>query len=315
MGLLGAANQMAVVAIPVAVGCALRRLSVMDDAFDERLVALILDVLLPCAVLSSLVSAGELPGGGELLLVMGLMLAAMLASWAVSAAAARLLRVPAPERGVYRFAMMFGNVGFIGFPVVSAILGAEALLCAVIASIPANVVMFTVGASMFVAAPSAEKGGRARELARCLLTPTMAASVLTLLCALAGFRSFGVVGEAVGVIGQASTPCALLVTGSSIARYDLREMVRGARSYAAAACRLVVVPLACAAVLMAAFPSAPIRLVAPIVLVCAMPVATNGVLYSMRSGQGVVPMTRVTFLSVVGSVASIPLVCALLGIC
>ncbi len=314
MGFLGVAYQMAVVAIPVAVGYALRRLSVMDELLDERLVALILDMLLPCAVLSSLLSVDTLPSRGELVEVMVLMLVAMAVSWAVSALAARLLRVPAEEGGAYRFAMMFGNVGFIGFPVVSSILGEEAMLDAVIASIPGNVVMFTVGAAMFARASSGGEGKR-EGLARSLLTPTMIASVLTLACALAGFRSFGVVGDAAHVIGQASTPCALLVTGSSIARYDLAEMLRGARSYVTAACRLVAVPLACATVLRALGPAVPSKVVAVIALVCAMPVATNGVLYSMRSGQGIVPMTRVTFLSVVGSVASIPLVCALLGIC
>lgn len=317
MGIFGAAGQMAVVALPVALGYALRRLGVMDEGFDQRLVTLILDVLLPCAVLSSLLSVDDLPGGVEVVEVMALMTGAMLLSWGVSSLATRLMRVPREERGSYRFAMTFGNVGFIGFPVVASILGEEALLDAVLASIPGNVVMFTIGAAMF--ATSEERGGegpgggRLKVLLACLRTPTMVASVVTLACALAGIGSLGVVGEAVSVVGQASTPCALLVTGSSIARYDLTEMLRSPRAYLAALFRLLLVPLACAGALRLLGPVAPRELATVVALECAMPVATNGVLYSTRSGQGVTAMMQVTFLSVVGSVLTIPVLCALLG--
>lgn len=319
MGIFGAAGQMAVVALPVALGYALRRLGVMDEGFDRRLVTLILDVLLPCAVLSSLLSVDDLPGGVEVVEVMVLMTGAMLLSWGVASLATRLMRVSHEERGSYRFAMTFGNVGFIGFPVVDSILGEEALLDAVLASIPGNVVMFTIGAAMF-ASPEGERGGegpgggRLKALLACLRTPTMVASVVTLVCALAGIGSLGVVGEAVGVVGQASTPCALLVTGSSIARYDLMEMLRSPRAYLAAFFRLLLVPLACAGALRLLGPVAPRELATVVALECAMPVATNGVLYSTRSGQGVTAMMQVTFLSVVGSVLTIPVLCALLGV-
>lgn len=319
MGILGAAGQIAVVALPVALGYVLRRLGVMDEGFDRRLVTLILDVLLPCAVLSSLLSVDSLPGGAEVVEVMALMTGAMLLSWGVASFATRLMRVPREERGSYRFAMTFGNVGFIGFPVVASILGEEALLDAVLASIPGNVVMFTIGAAMFATPEEGEReggcpgDGRLRVLLACLRTPTMVASVVTLACALAGIRSLGVVGEAVSVVGQASTPCALLVTGSSIARYDLTEMLRSPRAYLAALFRLLLVPLVCAGALRLLGPVAPRELATVVALECAMPVATNGVLYSTRSGQGVTAMMQVTFLSVVGSVLTIPVLCALLG--
>ena len=43
-----------------------------------------------------------------------------------------------------------------------------------------------------------------------------------------------------------------------------------------------------------------------------MPVATNGTLYCLQYDVGLKPMVQATFLSVVGSIATIPLVVSLI---
>lgn len=303
------ASRMLVVSLPIALGYALMRLGVLEEGLAEGLTGLTLKVGLPCAVVSALLEVGEMPSRPEVLEVAGLMALAMAVALLVAFGLAYVLGREEGERASYAFAMAFGNAGFIGFPVVSAVLGAEALLFAVIATIPANLFMFSVGEGLYLPGEDGEKGCLARvgKITRGLCTPTMAASLLTLVLALLGVHDLGVVGESVEVVGQMSTPCALLVTGASLARYDLASMFGSWRSWVAAGCRLLVVPLVCWGLLRALGADALIASV--VVLECAMPVATNGTLYAIRSSRGVEPMLQVTFLSVVGSLGTIPLLC------
>lgn len=302
--------QMVAVSLPILLGWGLHKLGVLDDALDTGLSRLVMNVGLPCSILASISSVAEQPATMVLLLIVASSFAAYFVAIAGAVLLTAALRVPNDVAGSYRFAIAFGNCGFIGLPVISAICGEEALLYAAIALIPANIVLFSGGALMFPARDGAP-GNRWRSVAASLKSPTLAASVIVLALALAGITDLGVAGESLGIVGQMTTPLALLVTGSSIARYDPRSMLDNWRAYVATAGRLVIVPLV-GLVVVRLFPLDP-YLVRIVVLDCAMPVATVGALFCLQSGMDAKPMMQITFLSVVASVLSIPLVTAVMG--
>lgn len=302
--------QMIAVSLPILLGWGLHKLGVLDDALDTGLSRLVMNVALPCSILASLGSVAEQPATEVLLLIIASSFAAYFIAIAGAAALTAALRVPGDVAGSYRFAIAFGNCGFIGLPVISAICGEEALLYAAIALIPANIMLFSGGALMFPARDGAQ-GSCWRSVAASLKSPTLAASVIVLALALAGVTNLGVVGESLGIVGQMTTPLALLVTGSSIARYDPRSMLDNWRAYVAAAGRLVIVPLA-SLVVVRLFPLDP-YVARIVVLDCAMPVATVGALFCLQSGVDAKPMMQITFLSVVGSVLSIPFMSWVIG--
>ena len=195
---------------------------------------------------------------------------------------------------------------------VGAILGAEAVLYAAIALIPANVILFAVGPLFFIdaTADAGRPADRLRGVLASLKTPTLAASVAVLVLALAGVNRLGVAGQALGIVGQMATPLALLITGSSMAHYRPLGML-GSR---APTWQPQVAFSSCpsrASLAISLFLSAFLRAV--IVLDGAMPVATLGALYCLKNGRDTKPMMQVTFLSVVFSVVTIPLVSLVLG--
>ena len=117
------ALQMVTVSLPILVGWAAHKLGFMDDDFDVRLSTLVLNVSMPCMILASLGSAGGLPSTGEMLWMLAATATILVVSGLLGYALALLMRAPVDERGIYQFIVMFGNCGFIGFPVVQAILG------------------------------------------------------------------------------------------------------------------------------------------------------------------------------------------------
>ena len=308
MDVLYIASQMVMLSLPIALGYAVHKAGIMNDEVDHNLSRIVLEVALPCLIIASVGSVDELPDARTIAVVLAASALANLLALVVGFAATAAMRAPADVAGAYRYMIAFGNCSFMGFPVVSAVLGGQAVLLLAIVSIPANLLMFSVGVSLFSA-----RGGWRRYLRSCagsFKSPTLIASMFTLVLVLSGVNDLGIVGGALDIVGQLTTPAALLIIGSSLARYDLSAMFGNPRAYLAAACRLLVIPLV-AAVLLHALGIDP-TVVAVVVIGVGMPVATNGTLYCLQYGVDMKPMIQTTFLSVVGSIATIPLLVAVL---
>lgn len=308
MSFIDTALQMLVLAIPMAIGFLANRLALTGGEFDGKLSRLVLNVTLPCMILVS-VDGRELPAPAELAALLGLSTVGYLIAIAIALAAPRLLCAPAASRGALGFIIAFGNVGFIGFPVLSAILGPGAVLYAAIANIPWFILSSSLGVLMISGIPEGDARSVLRACACRAATPMLFASAVVLAFALCGVNELGVLGEGLTTCGAFTTPAALLISGSALAKYSVREMVTSPRAYAAATLRLLGVPLALWVVLAPFAPSS--FILAIIVLGQAMPAATNGILYCLMYEVDPKPMTQGMFLSVIGSIGTIPLLALL----
>ena len=307
------AMQMLVVSLPIVLGWAINKLGFLNPELDSRLSQLVMNIALPCTILASLHDAEALPSVETMLLIVAATFLVYVVAVPMAFALAALLRVPVETRAAYRFAVAFGNCGFIGLPVISAIFGTSALLYAAISLIPANVALFGVGALLFSSAEGdAADGGIGKKLRRVfasLKTPTLVMSVAVLVLALLGIKNLGIVGDAASIVGQMTTPLALL--GSSMATYQVRSMLTNYRAYIVAAARLVLVPLA-SLVVIRLLPLDPLA-TGVVIVDSSMPVATVGTLFCLQHHVDVKPMLQITFISIVGSILSIPLVTVLVG--
>lgn len=301
MGFLETALTMVTLAIPIVIGYVAHRLGFMGGGFDGKLSSLVINITLPCMILVS-VCDRELPDPAHLVQLIGLSTLGYLIAVAAALVVPRLMR--APESGAYSFVIAFGNVGFIGFPVLGAVLGADAVLYAAIANIPWYILSSSAGVLMISGVPEGGAARAVRESAKRLLSPMLGASLVVLALALAGVNDLGIVGDGLATCGNFTTPAALLICGSSLADYAPREMVGNWRAYAATAMRLVGVPLLLYAALRGLAPDA--FTLAVLVLGQAMPVATNGILYCLMYGMDAKPVMQGMFLSVIASIVTIP---------
>lgn len=313
--------QMLVLCVPIAIGLVARKLDLMSDETNGAISRLVLNVTLPCLLIASVGSAGELPEAGVVLSIVGYGFLGYLLAIAMAYAVPALMRSPRGEAGAYRFMIVFGNVGFIGYPVVSAIFGPGAVLYAAIANIPCNLFMYSLGIAMVRGSAEEQKAGggasrqrlplrrRLRRMLADVANPTFIASLAVLALVLLGVDDLGLLGDGLSLVGQFTTPAALLVVGASLAQYRLRDMVSNWRAYVVAACRLLAVPLLVLLLLGGFLPEGLARGV--LVVGFAMPVASNGVLFSLLYGADVKPMMQGTFISIAASVLTIPLVALL----
>lgn len=329
MDFVTVASQMMTLSLAISLGFIARKIGVMGDSFDATLSRLVIDVTLPCMVTSSVFSGGNtLPDIPTLLSVLGYSIAACVIVLAVSILLPFALKLPAAERGVYSFMAAFGNIMFIGFPMLSSIFGSQAILYAVIANMPFNVATFTIGTvfvsgNLFAKKPGADGpkerkpfkeavAQAVRNIAsnwRNFVSPVQIACLLAVGLALLEVNDGGIVSGALNTIGAMTTPAALLIVGSSLAKYPMRNMMANWRAYVTVAFRLLVVPLVVFVSLMHFVPDP--LLLGVLVVISALPVATNGMLLCLKFGGNLEVITQGTFISTLACILTIPLIASL----
>ena len=185
--------QMVVLFAVGATGYAAKRLNLMDEDFDKKFSKLILNTALPALILASVLTAETLPSATKILWTAGVSCASYVVLVAIGFSITAALRVPDGRKGVFRFMMVFGNTGFIGFPVTAAVFGAEALIYTTVFNLAFNALVFTLGVWML--ATDNKYGVKIKMSPKSFLSPCIVASVASIALAFAGIHGVPVLGE------------------------------------------------------------------------------------------------------------------------
>ncbi|MDO4182857.1 MAG: AEC family transporter [Coriobacteriia bacterium] len=304
----GVLMQMSMLFLIVAVGYAAKKLAWMDERIDRGLSVIVLNTALPAAILASVLSAETLPSLQQL----GIMAAFSVAAYALLLVGGLLLtfvlRIRPGSQGVFRFMALFGNVGFIGFPVTTALFGSESLIYASIFQIPFNLLVFTIG--IWFLAQDNEKGVKVRLGPKQFLTPALASCLAAIVFIVLGIHNVPVVSDTLSTLGSMTTPASLLIIGSSLANLPVRELLGGPKLWVASFWRLLFMPILLF-FLMRPFIADP-TLLGVIVVLSGMPVATNGTMLCYQYHGNAKVMAQGTFITTVFSLVTIPLLMMLL---
>ncbi len=142
------------------------------------------------------------------------------------------------ERGIYQYALTFGNFGFLGDPLILAVFGEEALFLYKLFTFPMYVVIYTWGLSAII--PSNEKTSRIGRL----MTPPFIAMCLGiiagLLCIGDALPEFATI--TLDSLKVCMGPLAMILCGITIARFDMRDMLTNKKVYIASFLRLFALP-------------------------------------------------------------------------
>ena len=269
---------------------------------------LVLYVAIPGLTLSSVLSQDNLPGITQILGLLAVAFSSYVVLFACAWIVPMLLRVEPAQVGIYRFMVAFANVGFIGYPVTQAIFGDRALFYTCVFNLPFNFLAFSVGV-IFVQ-KSAAAGGQDTGMAgpaityKTFLTPCLIFSVLAIVIALCGWKAPAIICDTAAMLGNITTPAALLIIGSSLAEMRIREMFGNWKIYLFAAFRLLILPVIIYFIYRGFVTDE--LLLGECVIISAMPVATNGTMLCLQYNVDEKLMAQGTFITTLASLVTIP---------
>jgi len=140
------------------------------------------------------------------------------------------------NRGLYASMIVFGNVGFMGYPVVNAIFGPESAFYAALFIVVFNLLIYSIGIIMI-----SGNGGKVRL--KVLFNATFIASVISFIIVFTNFRAPAVITETARLAGGINTPCAMLVIGATLAQISVKDVLAKLQLYPITILKMMVLPI------------------------------------------------------------------------
>lgn len=298
-------EQMLVLLILLLVGVAAAKTGVVDGETNRRLTRFALVIPQSAQIISSVIEDELNITPVQLLSVFGASCVMYGLLIALGYLVPILYRFDRRDRGIYSFMTIFGNVGFMGFPVAEAIFGSRGLFYAALLNMPFNLLAYTLGISLLNSGE--EKVGFDW---RRLVSAPLVAAVIAIFLLLAHVRLPQPVTESIGLMGDMIVPLAMIIIGASLGEQDLKTVFGDWRAYAFAPVRLFVAPVLVWAVLRLFITDS--VLLGTMTVLSAMPVASFATMLSIQYGGNEKVASRTVFVTTVLSVVTIPIVCWLL---
>ena len=235
------AQQVIVLFLLIGCGFVAVKTGVLKQEGKQTLSNLLLYLVVPAMIVHSYMMEFSEEILHNLLAAFGMSVIAILIGTAITlllTARRKDRRVP-----IFRFACVFSNAAYMGFPLISALFGSEGLLYASAYVTVFNILLWTMGYGMV------SGSSNPKEVARSLLhTPVLYAMVVGLAIYLLQIPVPNLIAQPIDLLSGMNTPLSMLITGMLIAAGDLKSIVCDQHIWKLAALRMVLIPAVCVAV-------------------------------------------------------------------
>lgn len=242
-------QQMVIIFILIAIGIFLYKRKMLSEMTSKQISGLIVNVTNPALLISSALQEGPRVSLQELGITLGVDLIIYGLLIGAGFLIPRILRVPDKYHYAYQMLTVFGNVGFIGIPLATAVLGTESLIFVSIYNLLYNFFIYTFGISLLERAASRlsdqEVGQKQGFRWKRLVNVGTVSAAVTILIYLSGFRAPAVLSSALNYIGQSTTLLSMLVLGVSVAQMALKDIFSHPKLYGFILMRQILLPIGC----------------------------------------------------------------------
>ena len=272
---------------------------------NKVLADLVVNITNPATILYAVATSSHALSNGAVLSILGITILTLGGQMILAHGFTKVLRIEHRPAGVYRFMLVFSNCGFLGYPVVRALFGADAVFVASMYNLIFQILCFTYGVRQVGGDPSA------REFKpKMFLTPMVVTSVLALILYLANVPFHPMVVETLSLLDRITSPASMLVIGCVLAAYPLKTIFGRWHAYVFCVVRLIVIPVIVWAILRL-FVTDPL-IFGVMVVLSALPAATNTVLICSKYDGDESTAASGLFLSTTLSLITLPILLQIL---
>ena len=268
-------SQMIMIFLLIAIGFGLSRSSHLTSESSRDLSWIVLNITNPITILVAAIEDEQKVSAMELAVAFALFIGIYIFLGIVAYLLPILMGVERDDRYSYRYLSVFSNVGFIGIPFCSAVLGVHSLIYVSICSLVFNLIAYTVGMSAMEKVGMRQNGAvkRGGVDSRESLTggdagmggdstsgesgarKTMAGlkkvvnsgtvfSILTIVVYILDIKFPSVIMNTLSYIGRSTTFLSMIVLGVSVASLSVKEIFGKPALYVFTLLRQIVVPIA-----------------------------------------------------------------------
>ena len=177
--------------------------------------------------------------------------------------------------GIASFSSAFSNAGFIGIPLVTAVVGSEGAFFIAMMIVMINALQWTIGVYMI------SKDKNAMNIKAILTNPIVISVVIGMCLYFLNIPQPEIITSLFSTIKGINTALAMLVSGAYLAQSDLLKMLTNKQTYLVSFVRLLVIPC----VILALFyllPFGTLNIKLTLVIAAACPVGSNVAIFAQQ---------------------------------
>lgn len=199
---------------------------------------------------------------------------------------------------IYKYAAIYGNVGYMTLPLAEAELGAEGVFFCSGVLIPFNIFAFTHGIYLMSGEKAQKTGFNPKWL---ILNPGVVSVLLGLPLFFFKIKLPSLISVPVNYVAGLNTPLAMIMFGTYLSKTNLKTMFLRKDTYLVALLKLIVLP----AIILAVFKFLGIKgaLLTALIISASSPSANNTVMFAAKYGKDSAAASQtvavVSFLSII----------------
>ena len=298
-------------------GWVLRKTDFIDDKMDHSMNKLIVYFAYPCLIVHNI---GSLEMSSrvitQFLLTFVLSVAFMYLYGLTARGYAALRKFPKEDAPVAECSMMMANDGFMGFPVALIFFGETGLLLMLAHNAALNFCMFTYCLSRMRQGGDYERKfsiiSALRAGLKVLVNPNILALFIGFAISLSPFGIPAAADEYLTMIGNVSTPMAMIYIGSTLSTCSMKEIIRDRITIESSVMKLLAMPALTLAIVYF-LPLDPMVKIT-MVLGASFPSAATVSMISEQEDLNPRVAIKILFMSTVVSVATLPLIIKIISL-
>ena len=287
----------------IILGFVLFKCHIFDEYTNKKISALIVNVASPMLIISSIAgvegsnkSIVFLMIGAGILMYIGFIILGKIIN--------RIFPFPKKDWPVYECMVVFANTGFMGYPVLLDVFGQEAVFYASLIHMAFNFFVYTYAIMCLTKGDDSEFKLNFKQL----LTPGIILIFVGIFIYLFDIQLPSVLMDTINSVGSLTAPLSMMMIGSSLAVYPIKDSFTDWRSYVFAFVRLMIVPFV--TMIMCRLLHIDAYYANITIITNAMPVGSMVLMLATQYNANVKIVTRNIVVSTLLSVITIPIVVA-----
>ena len=224
--------------IIILVGVYASKKKIITATMNKGLIDLLIQIALPFMILSSFIYTYDNTIKSNVLKTFYYTIIAYIIM--ITLSYLLLLPIKNDKKTILHFANVFTNTGYVGFPILNSIYGAEGVVYGSIFNIFFVILVWTYGIIIFKG--NFEKKELKEELKKILLNPSIIAVCIGLILMIFDIQLSGALLSSIKAIGNITGPLSMIIIGVILSNVKLERYLRDWTLYYGIATRLIIIP-------------------------------------------------------------------------
>ena len=216
-----------------------------------------------------------------------------------------LMPMKGEKKKILHFANVFSNCGFIGFPIINSLYGAEGVVYTSIFNMIFTIVIWTYGVMIFSDKISKE------NIKKVLVNPAIIAVYIGIPMMLFKIKLPSAILDTTKIVGDMTAPISMIIVGSILSKINIKDVFKEVSVYYGALIKLVLIPLGLIGIKAVLKDNS--NIINTIIIIQAMPAAAMTSIFAADFNKEKEYSAIVVFITTLLSIVTIPIIARIIS--